>query len=384
MSITAINVVSGLLVGTIGMGLMVAGAMANDSGRGGVFVYVFQFLALSYPLTYLVGLISSISVLYTEMEGKQEIAQFLASMSLIQLSLIIVLFGIFVLFGRYDEWRDKRKEEARRRNLKRPYLIHLPRCGLEIPAQYIGDYYLNEKELKKNIEQYADLYADELFDSLYNEFGGVKNKYSRFFFDPERFFIDEQEDMSKRGLGWFYEKAILEEKPLRDTKHKEEISKYYIDHHRELNEKVKKKLDLYGKCTIIDCHTFSDERYWFQDEDMELPDICIGFDEEHVDTELVDLIKEEFKEYVVAVNSPYSGSLVPSNFYKKNENVKSVMIEINKKLYLESDNINKNSNYEKIHNHLRRIMETLRFNENYNFNRLKKLSADPENFSLSY
>lgn len=360
-SVTAINVVSGVLVGTIGAGLIVAGGMANDSGRGGVFVHVFQFLALSYPLTYLVGLISSISVLYTEMENKQEIAQFLASMSLIQLFLIALLFGVFVLIDIYNDRQRVKAMEESRRNEKRPYLIHLPHCGLEIPAQYIGDYYLSEKELKNNIEQYADLYADELFDSLYNEFDGVKNKYSRFFFDPERFFNDEQEDMSKKGLGWFYEKAILEEKPLRDTKHKEEISKYYIDYHQELNDKTQKKLDLYGKCTIIDCHSFSNERYWFQDKNIELPDICIGFDEEHVDTELVDIIKNEFKEYIVVVNSPYSGSLVPSNFYKKNKNVKSVMIEINKKLYLESDNVSKNANYEKIHNHLKNIMETLRF-----------------------
>ena len=267
---------------------------------------------------------------------------------------------IITLAGVAEEERGKRKRDE-----KRPYVIHLPHCGLEIPAQYMGDYYLNPLELKDNTQQYADLYTDGLFNSLYSEFGGVKNKYSRLFFDPERFFNDDQEDMSKKGLGWFYEKAILEEKPLRHTQHKEEISKYYRDYHQELNDKTQKKLDLYGTCTIIDCHSFSNERYWFHDKSIEMPDICIGFEDEHVDMELVDIIKNRFKRYNVVVNSPYSGSFVPSNFYKKNTNVKSVMIAINKKLYLEPDNITKNKNYEEICLDFEIIKDELRFLRNF-------------------
>jgi hypothetical protein len=55
---------------------------------------------------------------------------------------------------------------------------------------------------------------------------------------------------------------------------------------------------------------------------MELPDICIGYDKEHVDMELVEMIKEVFHDYNIAINSPYFGSLVPSNYYKNNKNYK--------------------------------------------------------------
>jgi len=236
------------------------------------------------------------------------------------------------------------------------YLIHLPHSGIEIPKEYRSDYYISQQELKENIFEYADLYTDELFSSLFDTFDGVKNRYSRLLFDPERFGDDNQEEMHlKFKLGWFYENAILEKKPLRTTVNKEKIRKYFDEHHRLLNEKTKQKLELFDECTIIDCHSFSNRGYWFY-EDIELPDICIGFEKNHVDEELVEIIKNEFKEYNVSVNKPYAGSLVPTNYWGKDFRVKSVMIEINKKLYLESDNITKNHNFfsikEKIDNML--------------------------------
>ncbi len=349
---------------TLGTGLAVVGAMANDSGKGGFFINTFQMMCLSYPLIYLIGLVSSISVLYSDFENKKEIAIWLASMNIIWLLLLGLMMVLAVAGGNARRKYEDRQRAKELINQKKPYLIHLPHCGTMIPDEYRSDYFLSPKELEENILQYADLYTDELFESLLTRFGGVKNKYSRLFFDPERFFDEKQESMSRLGLGWFYEKAILEEIPLRGTKNKEAIAEYYHEHHKELNDKTQEKLDLYGKCTIIDCHSFSNERYWFHDQNLELPDICIGYDEEYVDMELVEILKEEFQFYNVSINSPYSGSLVPTRFYNKNKNVKSVMIEINKKLYLDSDN-KKGNDFDVICNILEQVMFRLIFEENY-------------------
>ena len=159
----------------------------------------------------------------------------------------------------------------------------------------------------------------------------------------------------KYKLGWFYENAILEKKPLRTTQNKTKIRKYYDKHHDELNQKTQEVLLEFDKCTVIDCHSFSNERYWFH-KDIELPDICIGYEKEHVDNELVTNIKKEFSEYNVAINSPYQGSLVPTNYWQKDYRVKSVMIEINKKLYLEDDNSTKSKNFEKLKKKLENII----------------------------
>ena len=237
------------------------------------------------------------------------------------------------------------------------YLIHLPHCGTEIPSEYIDDYYLDENELRANIFEYADLYTDELFFKLFESCGGVKSRYSRLFFDPERFGNDDEESMYlKYKLGWFYENAILEKKSLRSLKNKNIIRSYYDKHHAMLNQLTAKKLESFGKCSVIDAHSFSNTRYWFHD-DIKLPDICVGFEPKHVDEELLERIKIEFEGYEIGINEPYQGSLVPTNYWQKDTRVKSVMIEINKKLYLEDDNITKNSNFEIIKRKLENILK---------------------------
>lgn len=60
-SVTTLNIVSGVVAITLGVGLVIAGAMANDSGKGGLFVSTFQWMSLSYPLIYLAGLVGSIA-----------------------------------------------------------------------------------------------------------------------------------------------------------------------------------------------------------------------------------------------------------------------------------------------------------------------------------
>ncbi|MEA3227491.1 MAG: N-formylglutamate amidohydrolase [Campylobacterota bacterium] len=244
--------------------------------------------------------------------------------------------------------------------MSKHYLIHLPHCGTDIPKNYLDDYILSKDELNDNIYQYADLYSDELFNTLFNSFGGVKSVYSRLFFDPERFGDDSVESMYKQyRLGWFYENAILSQKPLRTIKNKNSIRKYFEAHHKELNEKTAQNLKLYNRCTVIDCHSFSDERYWFHNKNLHLPDICIGFEKNHKDDAVIAIIKEEFKEYDIGINIPYEGSLVPTNYWGKDFRVKSVMIEINKRLYLEVDNVTKNENFYLIKEKLDNIYKAL-------------------------
>ena len=239
------------------------------------------------------------------------------------------------------------------------YVIHLPHSGIEIPQDYRDDYLLSNELLRANIFEYADYLTDELYSAFVKSFPSVVNRYSRLFMDPERFFEDSEESMHAHGLGWFYENAILEKMPLRSTKNKEKIASFYHKHHNKLLGLVENALLHYEECTIIDCHSFSDGLYWFHEQDLHLPDICIGFDEFHNDEHLVALLLEEFREYEIGINTPYGRSLVPLEYYNKESRVKSVMIEINKKLYLKSDNITKSEGFEKIQNHFANVAQKL-------------------------
>jgi N-formylglutamate amidohydrolase len=272
----------------------------------------------------------------------------------------------FCLFGRMrkkpsrkDAKKIAQESEKKEYSMAEHYLIHLPHSGTAIPPEYRDDYYLTDSELEREIYEYADLYTDELFAPLTERFGGVVNETSRLFFDPERFADDSEEPMAKHGLGWFYEKAITSERPLRDTERKEAIKPFYEAHHRRLSELTARKLERHGLCTLIDCHSFSDRSYWFLDVDFPLPDICIGYDGFHRDDELVEAIESVFEGYEIRYNDPYDGSLVPLEYYKRDERVRSVMIEINKRLYLEEDNRSKSAGFAAVRERIERLGRVL-------------------------
>jgi len=56
------------------------------------------------------------------------------------------------------------------------------------------------------------------------------------------------------------------------------------------------------------------------------------------------------KELLIAVgfNSPYSGTMVPLRYYRKDKRVQSIMIELNRSLYLEKGTSNRNADFTKI------------------------------------
>ena len=78
---------------------------------------------------------------------------------------------------------------------------------------------------------------------------------------------------------------------------------------------------------LIDCHSFNNEVA----PDI---DICIGFNDDwsKPDDDTINGIVKIFKDsgYKVGINNPYSNSITP----EKDNGYKSIMIEVNKKLYL--------------------------------------------------
>ena len=68
-------------------------------------------------------------------------------------------------------------------------------------------------------------------------------------------------------------------------------------------------------------------------------DICIGTDSFHTPWEVRDAIvaAAEADGYSVAVDAPFSGALVPLSSYRKDHRILSVMIEVNRRLYMEED-----------------------------------------------
>jgi N-formylglutamate amidohydrolase len=117
---------------------------------------------------------------------------------------------------------------------------------------------------------------------------------------------------------------------------------YYTEHHKTFENIVQETLDTNGFAIIIDCHSFTNTPFKTDsDQSLDRPDICIGTDGFHTPNWLTNTLIRSFERYgfLSKVNSPYSGTIVPLKFYKKNDLVRSVMIEINRNLYMENNQV---------------------------------------------
>lgn len=234
-------------------------------------------------------------------------------------------------------------------------LFHIPHSRTSIP-DYTG---FIVSKINNEIQLLTDFATEDIFQVPSVE--SIVFPYSRIFCDVERL-PDDQEIMFKSGRGFFYTHTDSGELLRVDSDNiKQHIWKaYYMPHHKRLTAMTQDKLNKHGVVTIIDCHSFADVP--FQSDlvqTKERPDICIGTDEFHTPQYLVELISEKALNlgFSCEVNSPYSGTIVPSEFYKRNNKVQSIMIEINRKLYMNQGVVN----YESVHflnDFVRTVFET--------------------------
>ena len=238
-------------------------------------------------------------------------------------------------------------------------ILHIPHSSTGIPIK--TGFVLNQKLVDAEILKLTDWYTDDLFGSSVDI--EVIAEFSRIFCDVERFSDDSKEEMVKFGMGVLYEKTddgdLLRNvnQDLRDLI----LQNYYWLHHHKLNDAVKNQLEKNSEATIVDCHSFPDIPLNYDKETIR-PDINIGTDSFHTPEKL---ISESFKYFSsfglsVMIDKPYSGSIVPIEYYKSNENVHSIMIEVNRKLYLNGVSNKKSSNFPKLNGIIQGYLEIIK------------------------
>jgi N-formylglutamate amidohydrolase len=210
---------------------------------------------------------------------------------------------------------------------------------------------LSDEELDHELTKMTDAYTDALFAPDSN-IPRVVFPISRLVVDPERFLDDDKEMMAVRGMGVIYSRTS-DGKPLRLRPTVEEreklIDRYYRPHHQTLEACASTCVGQLGRCLIIDCHSFPSEPLPYEDDkDRNRPDICIGTDDFHTPKQIEIEIIHIFNRlgFRTALNRPFSGSIVPMKFYQREPQVMSVMIEINRKLYLDEKSGKKHDGFE--------------------------------------
>lgn len=242
--------------------------------------------------------------------------------------------------------------------IKDCFILHIPHSSANIPNLES----FNLELIDENLQLLTDWNTDEIFDC-----DGVRKiitPFSRLFCDVERL-DDDNEVMYKIGRGYFYTKDYLGRDLRSDNPElkKSIYNDYYISHHSQLKNEVDKVLELYGQCYIIDCHSFNDKPIGSINESPLSPDICLGIDEFHTPNYLLDNISLylEKQGFSIEINNPYSGCIIPLEYYEKDKRVNGIMIEINKRLYM--DDTNTVVNNEKVI-YLKQIFNNF-FNDNF-------------------
>ena len=208
-------------------------------------------------------------------------------------------------------------------------ILHIPHASTVLPSEV--EFLLGQEELAYEVDAMTDHNTDRLFDLP----GAHRCVFpvSRLVIDPERFIDDPMESV---GMGVVYMRTA-EGEALRDISDMDRsalIDTYYHPHHNALTRMVDDCLEQHNQCLIIDCHSFPAQPLPYE-SDLNRPDICIGTDTYHTSTVLKNQLSTAFKAhgYDVAIDSPFSGTIVPLKHYHKDQRVESVMIEVNRSLY---------------------------------------------------
>jgi len=244
---------------------------------------------------------------------------------------------------------------------KIPIICNIPHSSISIPPEYRKDFLISDAELKIEVLILADLYADQLFKPLLKYCGGIIAKFSRVVTDVERFEDDKKEIMSKVGMGVLYVKSekgkiIRKISRAQRSRYLNALYRPYFDQFNQLIENCLKK---FGKCLILDCHSFPSRPGLYElDQRKDRPDICLGTDSFHTPLKLAKCLTANFNKsnFTVKKNSPFQGTMVPNKYYKISSNVHSLMIEINKKLYLDEKNFKKKAGFNRLSNKICKII----------------------------
>src|SRR6516165_8591573 len=113
---------------------------------------------------------------------------------------------------------------------------------------------------------------------------------------------------------------------------------------------------------IIDCHSFPSVALPYElDQREERADFCIGTDAFHTPAVIRDTMVTAVKEagYSVAVDAPFAGALVPLSCYRKDDRVLSVMIEVNRRLYMDEQSGRKTREFDEVHAAVGRLIENV-------------------------
>ncbi len=225
-------------------------------------------------------------------------------------------------------------------------ILHIPHASTAIPDR--TGYVVDDDVLQRELLLLTDWHTDDLYGN--DQDTAVVAPFSRLFCDAERFPDDAREVMAATGMGVLYTRTDSG-LPMRtvDAELRERILRnWYTPHHDRLRATVEEQLHRHGTALIVDCHSYPDEPLQRDlDRTPGRPAFSIGTDPLHTPPALIEASVAYFAAHghTLAIDRPYRGTLVPTPWYCTDPRVRSIMLEVNRKLYLEPGSSDRSAGY---------------------------------------
>ena len=232
-------------------------------------------------------------------------------------------------------------------------ILHVPHSSSSFPSE--SKYTFNDLDNEERL--LIDYFTDELFVPEKTEhISSVVFPHCRLYGDVERLINDPLE---KDGLGISYSRWVpckdRHGKVLRYYSERSEAFALYTDFHSEVSKKI---AEMSGSILLIDCHSFSALPNLLNSNPPNI-DICIGYNDDETcpNKVVIGNIVQYFKSlgYKIGINEPFSNSKtfsVPVAYH-------SVMIEINKRIYMNENTIEKNEGFKKLKQDIKGLYDIL-------------------------
>lgn len=245
--------------------------------------------------------------------------------------------------------------------MTKPVILHAPHSSLNIPPEIRKSILLSDEQIEVELMAMTDRYTDDLF--FVPDIQVITSPVSRLAVDMERFRNEADEVMSQVGMGAVYQLTSHghQLRILSPELREQYLQTYYDPYHKAFEDCVESMLKEHGKCLIIDCHSFPSKSLPYEINSRgPRPDICLGTSSFHTPDHVLDFVNHRFAEiYSVDINHPFAGTFVPGKYYLSDKRVISVMIEINRKLYMDEYTGQKATSYDGMKTVIRNIIEEL-------------------------
>ena len=246
---------------------------------------------------------------------------------------------------------------------RKPLLVHIPHSSTYVPEEYRDQICLDDAGLDTELLAMTDRFTDQLFAQASN-YGATLfvNRISRLVMDPERFPGDQDEPMSAKGMGAIYTRTSgggeLRTESFSVSDCQAVMDDLYWPYSNAFHNLVTEQLDQFGRSLIIDGHSFPSKALSYEDDKLFRPDICFGYESFHEPSGLVDALEDICRRegLTTARNQPFSGSYVPAGCFQKEKRVKSIMIEVNRSLYMDEMNGLESAHYSPLAEVLKRLI----------------------------